>query len=139
MARRKRRITTPHLEVSLTPLIDTALTLLIIFMVTTPMIQNSILINLPKGHAKEGGTQAQELVVTIDRNEKIYFNNNPIEHKQLSDEIRKVIMPEDQEKRVWVKVDEACSTKCLIETIDSIKIIGGVKDVAIATEQARAA
>ena len=58
MARRKRKKTASHLDVNLTPLIDMALTLLIIFMVTTPMMQNSIRINLPKGHAKEGGTQA---------------------------------------------------------------------------------
>ena len=45
--RRLRRVTLP--EISLTPLIDTALVLLVIFMVATPMMRNAIHIDLPEG------------------------------------------------------------------------------------------
>ena len=48
---RRRRLQAMN-DVSLTPLIDTALTLLIIFMVATPMMRNSIRVTLPSGQAK---------------------------------------------------------------------------------------
>ena len=40
-------------------------------------------------------------------------------------------------KRVWVRVDrqQSCSANILISVIDQIKVVGGVKDVAIATEK----
>jgi len=62
----------PH--VSLTPLIDVALTLLIIFMITAPMVQNGIKIDLPQGNSKEVGSQ-QELVVSMRRDGKMFFNS----------------------------------------------------------------
>lgn len=128
-----------HVEITLTPLIDTALTLLIIFIVTTPMIQNSIKIDLPKGNLKEAGSvQAQELMVVIDKEERVYFNNKQVSLKQLPQEINTHLAKNgDRNERVWIKIDETCQTKCLVSVIDSIKVLSGVKDVAIATEQAK--
>ena len=75
MARiRKRKTRRFHMpEISLTPLIDTALTLLVIFMVTAPMIQHGIKVDLPHGAAKEVSGQ-QELVVTMAKDGKLYFS-----------------------------------------------------------------
>lgn len=137
LQRKKRRILSQP-EITLTPLIDTALTLLIIFMVTTPMIQNSIKIDLPKGQAQEGGKEAQELVVTIDKKDTIYCNKKPVTLETLGDEIRTCLatVSHKESKRVWVKVDrQSCSADSLIRVIDCIKVVGGVKDVAIATEK----
>jgi biopolymer transport protein ExbD len=138
LLQRKKRRTLTQPEITLTPLIDTALTLLIIFMVTTPMIQNSIKIDLPKGQAQEGGKEQQEVVVTIDKKETIYCNNKPVTIETLGQEIQQCIATSQQKegKRVWVKVDrQTCSADSLISVIDCIKVVGGVKDVAIATEK----
>ena len=52
--RRSRRSSSMGIpEITLTPLIDTALTLLIIFMVTSPMINNGIKVDLPQGKVQE--------------------------------------------------------------------------------------
>lgn len=107
-------------------------------MVTTPMIQNSIKIDLPKGQAQEGGKEPQELVVTIDKKETIYCNNKPVTIETLGQEIKNCLgtMSNKEGKRVWVKVDrQSCSADSLISVIDCIKVVGGVKDVAIATER----
>ncbi len=137
LQRKKKRVVA-HLEITLTPLIDTALTLLIIFMVTTPMIQNSIKIDLPQGQAQEGGKEPQELVVTIDKKETIYCNNKPVTLETLGHEIQNCLtsMTNKEGRRVWVKVDrQTCSADSLISVIDCIKVVGGIKDVAIATEK----
>jgi biopolymer transport protein ExbD len=132
-------------EVCLTPLIDTALTLLVIFMVTTPMIQNSLKIDLPEGNVNEAGTtpQQRELVITIDKQEKIYVNSMPTTLTALAklvDTQLTQISPGGK-KRVWISVDkdQSCSAGTLITVIDTLKGLKGVQDVAIATKRPSAA
>ncbi len=136
--RKKRTIAQP--EITLTPLIDTALTLLIIFMVTTPMIQNSIKVDLPKGNLNEVSVQGgqQDLVVSIDKQEKIYVNSQCVPLDMLQKVIQEQ-MPSDQsgKKRVWVRVDRgpACTANMLVTVLKELKGIKGIGEVAIATER----
>lgn len=134
-------------EVSLTPLIDTALTLLIIFMVTTPMIHNAIKVDLPKekvnlahGKAQEGGTEPQELVVSVDEKGIVFVNNMLVELDSLGKTVSEVLAQakSDGEKSVWVRIDKANSCNMLIGVIDRLKLIDGVKDVKVATTQKQA-
>lgn len=131
--RRRRRAQASIPELSLTPMIDTALTLLIIFMVTTPMIHNAIKVNLPQGQSKEGGKEGQEIVVTIDAKGGLFLNSKPIALEQLGTEI-KVHASRSLKKpvSVWVRIDEGKSCGTLVGVIDRIKAVGGVQDVKIA-------
>ena len=131
--RRRRRQAASIPELSLTPMIDTALTLLIIFMVTTPIIHNAIKVNLPQGQSKEGGKDGHEIVVTIDGKGSLFLNNKPIALEQLGTEI-KLLANRSLKKpvSVWVRIDEAKSCGTLVGIIDRIKAVGGVQDVKIA-------
>lgn len=134
--RRRRRIRSSLPEITLTPLIDTALTLLIIFMVTTPMIHNAIKVNLPRGQAKEDSSTKQELIVFIDGNEQLYFNNKAVtNNKELINELKKVI-GDNQDKVVYLKADEAAHWKIVAELLDQMKVVGGVAHVALSTRKA---
>lgn len=130
-------------EVCLTPLIDTALTLLVIFMVTTPMIQNSIKIDLPEGALKEAQTQVQEIVISIDKEDKIYLNNMPTRLQDLGSAIKKSVAALSSTNKtapcVWVAVDKnkSCPAATLIAVIETVKKLGGI-NVAIATKQSPA-
>jgi biopolymer transport protein ExbD len=121
-------------EVNLTPLIDTALTLLIIFMVTTPMIQNAIKVDLPKGSAKEAGDVKQELVVYIDKQGQLFFNGSAITQDQLMKELQKVVSS-NQAQGVFVKADTGVQYGAVLEIVDQIKVVGGVQYVALATQK----
>lgn len=121
-------------EVSLTPLIDTALTLLVIFMVTTPMMQNAIKVDLPKGAAKETGQAKQELVVYIDKDGKIFFNNNAITQEKLVAELQKIVKSNEQQG-LFVKADTAVPYGRVLEIVDQIKVVGGIHYVALATQK----
>jgi len=127
-------------EVSLTPLIDTALTLLIIFMVTTPMIHNNIIkVDLPKGGKQEKKKNVQQaLVVSVNESGDIFFNSEKTALKDIGDVIKNHIAQSgnSEEQRVWVKIDKKNSCDMLVGLIDKIKFIGGVKDVAVATAKA---
>jgi biopolymer transport protein ExbD len=118
----------------MTPLIDTALTLLVIFMITTPMIQNAIKVNLPRGQAKEDTGSRQELIVFIDDKNNFYFNGAKIAEKKLIDEIKKEVGAQ-KERTVYVKADKAVSYGRVLELVDDIKVIGGVQYVALATSK----
>ncbi len=130
---RKKKIT-ELTDISMTPLIDTALTLLIIFMITTPMMQNAIRVTLPKGEAKESNDTQQELIVYVNKDGTLFFNGKAITTDALIKQVKETIGTE-QEKTVFVKADQAVSYGTVIELVDQIKIVGGVKYVALATKK----
>lgn len=132
--RRNRRKTSALTDIPLTPLIDTALTLLIIFMVTTPMMQNSIKVELPQGQAREAGDTQQELIVFIDKDEKIYINDIPVSKDAMINTLKKKIGSNTQ-KTVFVKGDKGAHYGYVLEIVDQIKMVGGVKYVALATKK----
>lgn len=133
--RRSRRQKTALHDLSMTPLIDTALTLLIIFMVATPVLQNAIKVTLPRGNAKEdASTQQTELIVFIDKQGDFYVNKDKIAKADLIPHIKKSI-GNDLEKTVYVKADTAIAYGTVIELVDDIKCVGGIKYVALATQK----
>jgi biopolymer transport protein TolR len=124
---KSRRFKIP--EISLTPLIDSALTLLIIFIVTTPMVQNGIKINLPQGNSKEVGSQ-QELVVSINKKNELFFNSYPVSQKNLIQTIQKSLQGRE-ETPVYVKADKTVFYGDVIKIVDELKQ-AKVKYVAMA-------
>ena len=132
--RYRRRKPAALVDISMTPLIDTALTLLVIFMITTPMIQNAIRVNLPRGQAQEGSADRQELVVYIDKDGSLFFNGIKMEDKKLIDTI-KARVGEQKDKMIFVKADQVVSYGRVLELVDKIKVIGGISHVVLATQK----
>lgn len=122
-------------ELSMTPLIDVALTLLIMFMVATPLLQNAIKVTLPHGKSQEQTKNRQDdWEVYIDKDNTFYFNGSKIEKNTLIDTITNSIH-HDEEKTVSIKADKSVSYGIVLELVDDIKFIGGVKYVALATQK----
>lgn len=136
VTRSQRRTLSGTVEVSLTPLIDTALTLLIIFMVTTPMMQQAIKVTLPQGKSNEGKHDTHDFVVTIDKQGIIFFNKNVVALEEVGNVVKKTIQESQKiDQTVWVHSDGAIACDVLIRVIDSIKVAGGVKDVNVAIQK----
>lgn len=128
MKRREQRSTT--VDITLTPLIDTFATLLVIFIVTAPMVQNSIKVDLPQGKSREVGS-TQELVVTVSKDGKLYFNSYPVDHKNLVSVVQKAMGAKD-DIPVFVRADQSVHYGKVIEVVDELKQ-AGVKYVAMST------
>ncbi len=124
-------------EISMTPLVDVALTLLIIFMVATPMLQNVIKVELPSSRIDDGVPSShsqQELAVYIDKDRKMYLNGTELPLQTLLKEL-KVLVKKGKDEIVFVKADQAVPYGVVIDLVDTIKISGGIKYVALATKR----
>lgn len=123
-------------ELPMTPLIDVALTLLVIFMITTPMMQNVIKVELPSSRINEAETQVQqELIVYVDKDQKVYLNGKEYSLNLLLEELQKIIK-KDADEVVFVKADQAVPYGKVIDLVDTLKVSGGIKYVALATKRA---
>ena len=131
--RRNRSIS--NFEISLTPLIDTALTLLIIFMVTTPMLQNDsagIKVNLPEGKAQENKGLDKSLTVVINDKGQLFFDGGKVSEDVLIKTLKNMVSSSNDET-VFVEADRGVPYGKVIQLVDRIKYVGGVKYVALAT------
>jgi biopolymer transport protein TolR len=70
-------------EINVTPLVDVMLVLLIIFMVTAPMMQQGIDVNLPQEGAGNLDASQERLVITLAQNERIFLNDRRIDWPEL--------------------------------------------------------
>jgi biopolymer transport protein TolR len=122
-------------EISLTPLIDTALTLLVIFMITAPIMNNAIRVTLPKGQSREDARAKQDVVVTIDKGGNLFFNGQPVATADMLITLIKKQVAGEEEKTVFVQADETVFYGKVLELVDNIKVVGGISYVALATKQ----
>ncbi len=110
-------------QINVTPLVDVMLVLLVIFMVTAPIIQQGVQVNLPA--AKAGAIQGkeQQLVVTITRAGKIYLNDNPMSLPELGQKLR-AIRQLQGDKEVYLRADQDVRYGLVMKTIATIKEAG---------------
>ncbi|MCX5838306.1 MAG: biopolymer transporter ExbD, partial [Deltaproteobacteria bacterium] len=74
--RRNQNDNRPMAEINVTPFVDVMLVLLIIFMVTAPMLQMGIDVNLPRVKAKSVDVAEEKLVLTINGAKEIFLNKS---------------------------------------------------------------
>ena len=91
-ARRGRRA--PMAEINVTPFVDVMLVLLIIFMVTAPMLNAGVPVELPESRANALPQEQKELVVTVAGDGTIYLDDSALAPGELGDRLANVI-PDD--------------------------------------------
>ncbi len=75
-------------EINVTPMVDVMLVLLIIFMVTTPLIQSGVKVNLPETKAAAVDATDKKLVVSIDLGKRVYLGDTEIPFAELEEKLR---------------------------------------------------
>lgn len=110
-------------QINVTPLVDVMLVLLVIFMVTAPIIQQGVQVNLPQ--AKAGAITGTEelLVVTIAKNGKLYLNDNAMTLDELGKKLR-AIRKLQADKQVYLRADQDVRYGLVMKTIAEIKQAG---------------
>ncbi len=110
-------------QINVTPLVDVMLVLLVIFMVTAPIIQQGVQVNLPQAKAGAIPGKEEQLVVTIARNGKIFLNDNPMTLAELGKKLR-AIHQLQQGKELYLRADQDVRYGIVMKTIAEIKQAG---------------
>jgi biopolymer transport protein TolR len=117
-------------DINMVPFIDVVLVLLIIFMITAPILQSGIEVDVPKTHTVKEITQ-QRLVVTMDKNQLIYLGNEPVNIHQLADKIKK--QSKTQKDVIYLRADETVPFGAFCTVIDSLRQ-SGISNISIVTQ-----
>ena len=120
-----------HSYLNIAPLVDVVFLLLLFFMLTSHLIEEpAIKVKLPE--SKTANTMTETIpTVVIDKNGRIFFQNQEIRLKDLKALIAKELS-DKKTKRVRIKADRAVSLSVVINVIDQIKL-AGVRDFGIVT------
>src|SRR5882757_3732749 len=98
------RTQTALADINVTPFVDVVLVLLIMFMVTAPVLQSGIEVAVPHTKTVKEITE-ERLVLTIDRNQRVFLNNEPININQIGARIRQKVR-DPQGQSIYVRADE---------------------------------
>ena len=109
-------------EINVTPLVDVMLVLLVIFMVTAPILQTGIDVNLPKTRVLKTVDPEERAVVTIGREEVLYYRSEPINFHRLGEKLRQDVV--DDISVIYVRTDEDVLIRTLFQVLDEIRISG---------------
>ncbi|MFH2011177.1 MAG: protein TolR [Pseudomonadota bacterium] len=110
-------------EINVTPLVDVMLVLLIIFMVTAPMMQQGIDVNLPKVAAKDIPAKEEKHILTITKNGRIYINEHPVELSNLKENLERIYANRSN-KEIFLKADETVPYGFVVKAMSEIKEAG---------------
>jgi biopolymer transport protein ExbD len=129
---RGRRISSSLAEINVVPLVDVMLVLLIIFMVTAPMIQRGIDVNLPVAR-RAATVEGERLFVTVPSTYKsdgvIFIGQERVTGSSLAARLRERLQAVT-DKQVYLQSDGAVNVQELMRVIDQLKD-AGVSQVAI--------
>ena len=118
-------------EINVTPLVDVMLVLLIIFMVTAPMMQQGIPVNLPRAKAKGLETAEGKIVVTITKDREVFVNRNRFPVESLGEKIR-AIYKFRENKEIYLKADASVPYGFVIHVMSEIKG-AGIEQIGMVT------
>lgn len=118
-------------EINVTPLVDVMLVLLIIFMVTAPILQTGIEVNLPQTRSVKTVDPENLAVVTIGRDEILYYRSEPLNFSFLGSRLREDI--NDSDDLIYVRADEDVRVKTLFHVLDEIRV-SGFENVSLVTK-----
>jgi biopolymer transport protein TolR len=119
-------------NINVTPLVDVMLVLLVIFMVTAPMMQQGVQVNLPKAQAKSLNAQEETVVVSMDRSGKTFINSLEISPGELKTKLAAMFETKTK-KEVFLKADKDVPYGEVVRAMAEIKG-AGIERLGMITE-----
>lgn len=122
-------------QINVTPLVDVMLVLLVIFMVTAPMMQQGVQVNLPKAETKAMNTQDEAVVVSINHDGKVFINSDEVAPGDLQAKLAAMVANRAK-KEVFLKADRDVPYGQVVTTMAQIKG-AGIERLGMVTEPAQ--
>jgi biopolymer transport protein TolR len=119
-------------DINVTPLVDVMLVLLIIFMVTAPILQQGVPIDLPKVASGPLGGDEEQLVVNVAKTGQVYLNDTPYQLPELTTKLRAIAQGR-ADRQIYVRADQAVPYGDVMRAMAAVRDAGLVK-VGLVTE-----
>ncbi len=110
-------------EINVTPLVDVMLVLLVIFMVTTPIIQSGIEVNLPRTRHVKNYNPRQQYVISIDKANNLYFLTRPVNINRLGP-LLKDTLGDDTSQPIYLRADGDVKFAVVVKVMDILREYG---------------
>jgi biopolymer transport protein TolR len=118
-------------EINMIPFIDIVLVLLIIFMVTAPVLQSGIEVNVPETKVVRE-LEEEKLVVSIDKMQTVYLQSSPVNVNELGAKIKEKLLDPTRQS-VYLQADQAVPFQTFATVLDNLKL-AGIENVSIVTQ-----
>ena len=120
-------------EINITPLLDLAFVLLIIFIITTPLLENSVNLAIPSSGAANATVDPSKVqTISIDRLEALTFNNEPVDAEALAARLA-AAKSANPDVAVVIRPDRELPVQKLIALMDAVQR-AQITKVGIATK-----
>lgn len=139
MRRAARRFkTNTSVDINIVPYIDVMLVLLVIFMVTAPLLQQGVSVDLPKAQAKTLSQEKDPIILSIDSDGRYYLNfvstpHLPIDKKLITQKVQNEIK-DTPKRKVLVKGDKNIDYGSVIQAMVLLQK-AGADQVGLMTEK----
>jgi biopolymer transport protein ExbD/biopolymer transport protein TolR len=121
-------------EINITPLVDVVLVLLVIFMLTAPVLQSGIQVNVPKTKTVREITE-QRTVLTIDKDQQVFLNDKPVNLNDLPSLLR-AQNTDTAHEVIYLRADQKVPFGAFATLMDAVKQ-AGITNVSIVTQPAQ--
>jgi biopolymer transport protein TolR len=118
-------------DINVTPFVDVMLVLLVIFMVTAPILESGIEVDLPKTRTVKA-VSIQKVVITIDKKQTLYVGNDPVNINLLGSIVAQRLEGAT-DAPVFIRADQAVPFGTFARVVDALKQ-ANVTNVSVVTE-----
>ena len=118
--------------VNVTSLVDVAFVLLIIFMITAPMLQGGVDVQLPRAAARPL-SQKEGLIVTVDRSGRVFVDREPLTYEQFRSSFRAILVRR-KPSGVYLRGDQRANYGDVVRVLAIIRE-AGIADVGLVAEE----
>ena len=110
-------------EINVTPLVDVMLVLLIIFMITAPMLQHEVEVNLPEVTNKPRTPTDEQLVLTVTKEGSVFLNNTAYTLEALRPQLQ-VLSRAQPDQEMFLRADAEVPYGTVVQVMDAVKKAG---------------
>ena len=123
-------------EINVTPFVDVMLVLLIIFMVTAPMMQQGLDIELPETVSGGVSVSDEPFILVIKKNKDIFIGSKKIPISQIGKKTADIVRVR-RDKQVYIQADKSVEYGVVAETLAEIRAVGLYQVSLITTSKGR--
>jgi biopolymer transport protein TolR len=113
-------------EINVTPLVDVMLVLLIIFMITAPMLQQGLDVNLPVATGTPQPSRDDQIVLTVTKDGQIYLNQTVYTLEALRPKLQ-ALYQNRPDQTLFLRADAEVTYGAVVQVMDEVKKAGIVK------------